>query len=148
MSRKSASIGSRRCRDEFIAYAKANPGKINIASGGIRSPSHLFGELFKMMTGIRTVHVLYRGAAPALADLLAGQVQVSFVATPGSIEYIRAGKLRPLAVTIATRSEALPGIPTVGEFVPGYEASGWSGIASPKNTPTEVIDKLARTFEL
>jgi tripartite-type tricarboxylate transporter receptor subunit TctC len=129
---------------EFIAYAMANPGRINMASGGIGSTGHVFGELFKMMTGVTTVHVPYRGAGPALADLLAGQVQVYFVATLASIEYISAGKLRPLAVTTATRSEALPDIPTVGEFVPGYEGSGWSGIGSPKNTPTEVIDKLNR----
>jgi tripartite-type tricarboxylate transporter receptor subunit TctC len=129
---------------ELIAYAKANPGKINIASGGIGSASHVFGELLKMMTGIKTVHVPYRGQGPALADLLAGQVQVFFVPTPASIEYIKAGRLRALAVTTAMRSEALPDIPTVGEFVPGYEASGWSGFGSPKSTPTEVIDKLNR----
>jgi tripartite-type tricarboxylate transporter receptor subunit TctC len=129
---------------EFIAYAKANPGKINMASAGIGSTGHVVGELFKMMTGVDMVHVPYRGAALVLSDLLGGQVQVSFVATLASIGYIRAGKLRPLAVTTATRSEALPDIPTVGEFVPGYEASGWSGIGSPKNTPTEVIDKLNR----
>src|SRR5262249_12007179 len=129
---------------ELIAYAKANPGKLTMASSGIGTPSHVFGELFKMMTGVNLMHVPYRGQAPALADLLAGQVQVYFIATPASIEYIRAGKLRALAVTTATRSEALPDIPTVGEFVPGYEGSGWSGIGSPKNTPTEVIDKLNR----
>ena len=127
---------------EFIAYAKANPGKINIASAGTGSAGHVFGELFKMMTGINTVHVPYRGAAPALADLVAGQVQAYFAPTAASIEYIRAGKLRALAVTTATRSEALPDIPAVNEFVPGYEASGWSGFGSPKGTPTEVIDKL------
>src|SRR5262245_54354645 len=127
---------------EFIAYAKANPGKINIASGGIGSAGHVFGELFKMMTGINTVHVPYRGAAPALADLLAGQMQAYFAPTTASIEYIRADKLRALAVTTATRSEVLPNVPTVGEFVPGYEANGWSGFGSPKDTPTEVIDKL------
>ena len=127
---------------EFIAYAKANPGKINIASAGTGSAGHVFGEWFKMMTGINTVHVPYRGAAPALADLVAGQVQAYFAPTAASIEYIRAGKLRALAVTTATRSEALPDIPAVNEFVPGYEASGWSGFGSPKGTPTEVIDKL------
>src|SRR6516225_5485226 len=127
---------------EFIAYAKANPGKINIASAGTGSAGHVFGELFKMMTGINTVHVPYRGAAPALADLVAGQVQAYFAPTTASIEYIRACKLRALAVTTATRSEALPDIPAVNEFVPGYEASGWSGFGSPKGTPTEVIDKL------
>ena len=129
---------------EFIAYAKANPGKINIASAGAGGAGHVFGELFKMMTGINTVHVPYRGAAPALADLLAGQVQAYFTPTAGSIEYIRAGKVRALAVTTATRSEALPDIPAVNEFVPGYEASGWSGVGAPKATPAEVIDKLNR----
>jgi tripartite-type tricarboxylate transporter receptor subunit TctC len=127
---------------EFIAYAKANPGKINMASAGIGSTGHVVGELFKMMAGVDMVHVPYRGAALVLSDLLGGQVQVSFVATLASIEYIRAGKLRPLAVTTATRSEVLPDIPTVGEFVPGYEASGWSGIGSPKNTPSRIVDKL------
>jgi tripartite-type tricarboxylate transporter receptor subunit TctC len=129
---------------EFIAYAKANPGKINMASGGIGSTTHIFGELFKMMTGVNMQHVTYRGQGPALGDLLAGQVQIMFVTTAASIEYIRAGRLRALAVTTATRSEALPDIPTVSEFVPGYEASGWSGFGSPKSTPTEVIDKLNR----
>jgi tripartite-type tricarboxylate transporter receptor subunit TctC len=128
---------------EFIAYAKANPGKINMASGGIAA-LHVFGELFKMMTGVNLVHVPYRGQAPALADLLAGQVHVMFPNIVVSIEYIRAGRLRALAVTSATRSAALPEIPTVGEFVPGYEASGWSGFGSPKSTSTEVIDKLNR----
>jgi tripartite-type tricarboxylate transporter receptor subunit TctC len=128
---------------EFIAYAKANPGKINMASGGIAA-LHVFGELFKMMTGVNLVHVPYRGQGPALADLLAGQVHVMFPNIVVSIENIRAGRLRALAVTGATRSEALPDIPTVSEFVPGYEASGWSGFGSPKSTPTEVIDKLNR----
>jgi tripartite-type tricarboxylate transporter receptor subunit TctC len=129
---------------EFIAYAKANPGKINMASAGSGSTSHVSGELFKMMTGVNLVHVPYRGAGPVLVDLLAGVVQVYFSPTPPAIEYIKAGKLRALAVTTATRSDALPDVPTVGEFVPGYEASGWSGIGSPKSTPTEVIDKLNR----
>jgi tripartite-type tricarboxylate transporter receptor subunit TctC len=129
---------------EFIDYAKANPGKINMASGGIGSAPHIYGELFKTMTGVDLVQVHYRGTGPAFVDLLAGQVQIMFVNTAASIEYIRAGKVRPLAVTTALRSEALPDIPTVGEFVPGYEASGWAGIGSPKNTPTEVIDKLNR----
>jgi tripartite-type tricarboxylate transporter receptor subunit TctC len=129
---------------EFIDYAKANPGKINMASGGIGSAPHIYGELFKTMTGVDLVQVHYRGAGPALVDLLAGQVQIIFVNTAASIEYIRAGRLRALAVTTATRSEALPDIPTVSEFVPGYEASGWSGFGSPKSTPTEVIDKLNR----
>jgi tripartite-type tricarboxylate transporter receptor subunit TctC len=129
---------------EFIAYAKTNPGKISVASGGIGSAGHVFGELFKMMTGINTVHVPYRGAAPALNDLLAGQVQAYFSATAGAIEYIRAGKLRALAVATATRLEALPDIPTVNEFVPGYEVGGWFGVVAPKATPAEVIDKLNR----
>ena len=129
---------------EFIAYAKANPGKLTMASAGIGALSHVFGELFKFMTGVNLVHVPYRGAAPAITDLLAGQVQIMFVNTAPSIEYIRAGRLRALAVTTATRSEVLPDIPTVNEFVPGYEASGWFGLGSPKSTPTEVIDNLNR----
>jgi len=127
---------------EFIAYAKANSGKISMASAGIGSGSHITGELFKMMTGVNLVHVPYRGLAPALSDLLGGQVQMTFASMPSSIEYIRAGKLRALAVTTATRSEVLPDVPTVGEFVPGYEASGWYGVGAPKGTPAEVIDKL------
>src|SRR5262245_33715071 len=129
---------------EFIAYAKANPGKINMASGGIGGATHVFGELFKMMTGVNMVHVPYRGQASALADLLAGQVHVMFPTIVAPIEYIKTGRLRALAVTSATRSDALPDVPTVGEFVPGYEASGWSGFGSPKSTPPEVIDKLNR----
>jgi len=127
---------------EFIAYAKANPGRINMASGGIGTVGHVAGELFKMMTGVGMVHVPYRGAAPALTDLLGGQVQVVFIPIPGSIGYIRAGKLRALAVTTATRSDALPDIPIVGEFVPSYEASLWMGIGAPNKTPAEIIDKL------
>jgi tripartite-type tricarboxylate transporter receptor subunit TctC len=127
---------------EFIAYAKAHPGKLIMASGGIGAPSHVFGELFKFMTGVNLVHVPYRGAAPAVTDLLAGQVQVYFDPVPNSIGYIRAGKVRPLAITSATRSEALPDVPTVGEFVPGYEASFWFGIGAPKATPGEIVDKL------
>ena len=127
---------------EFIAYAKANPGKINMASGGIGTTAHVAGELFKMMTGVDMRHVPYRGSAPALIDLLGGQVQVMFDLLSTSIEYIRAGKLRALAVTTATRSEALPDIPTVNEFVPGYEASTWNGVAAPKDTPPEIIDRL------
>ena len=127
---------------EFIAYAKANPGKITMASGGIGSGNHLFGELFKVMTGVSMIHVPYRGEALALTDMLGGQVQVIFATTAGSIEYIRSGKLRALAVTSATRLEVLPDLPTVGEFVPGYEASSWYGVAAPKNTPAEIIDKL------
>ena len=127
---------------EFIAYAKTNPGKLAMASAGIGAPSHLFGELFKMMAGVDMVHVPYRSAGPALTDLLGGQVQVMFPTTVSSIEYIRAGRLRALAVTTATRSDALPDIPTVGEFVAGYEASAWLGIGAPKATPVEIVDKL------
>jgi tripartite-type tricarboxylate transporter receptor subunit TctC len=127
---------------EFIAYAKSNPGKINMASPGVGTSVHLSGELFKMMTGIDMVHVPYKGAAPALTDLLGGQVQVMFGTMPSSIEYIRAGRLRALAVTTATRSEALPDIPTVGEFVPDYEVSTWYGVSAPMGTHAEVIDKL------
>jgi len=127
---------------EFIAYAKTNPGKLNMASGGNGTAQHLAGELFKMMTGLNMVHVPYRGAAPALTDLIGGQVQVMFEAMPSSIEYIKSGKLRGLAVTTAARSEALADLPTVGDFVPGYEASTWFGIGSPSNTPVEVIDML------
>jgi len=129
---------------EFIAYAKANPGKVNYASAGNGSVSHLAAELFKMMTGIDMVHVPYRGGAPALTDLFAGRVQVFFAALAGSIASIRAGKLRALAVTTATRSDALPDTPTVGEFVPGFEASAWNGIGAPNGTPADVIDKLNR----
>jgi len=127
---------------EFIAYAKASPGKISMASAGIGSGPHVAGELFKMMTGADMVHVPYRGGGPALTDLLGGQVQVYFPTTVSSIGYIRAGRLRALAVTTATRSDALPDIPTVGEFVPGYEASFWYGVGVPKNTPAEIVDKL------
>jgi tripartite-type tricarboxylate transporter receptor subunit TctC len=127
---------------EFIAYAKARPGKVNMASNGTGTTSHVAGELFKMMTGVDMVHVPYRGAAPALTDMIGGQVQVMFDNTASSIEHIRAGRLRALAVTTATRSEALPDIPTVGDFLPGYEASTWVGFGVPKNTPDEIIDKL------
>jgi tripartite-type tricarboxylate transporter receptor subunit TctC len=127
---------------EFIAYAKANPGKLTMASGGIGTLSHVEGELFKMMTGLNLVHVPYRGLAPALTDLLGGQVQMTFASMASSIEYIRTGKLRALAVTTATRSEMLPDVPTVGEFVPGYEASTWSGVGAPKATPAEIVEKL------
>jgi tripartite-type tricarboxylate transporter receptor subunit TctC len=129
---------------EFIAYAKANPGKINIASGPIGGASHVSGELFKMMTGAHMLLVSYRGTAPAVTDLLGGQVQVMFLSPVGSIEYIKAGTLRALAVTTAKRSEALPEIPTVDEFVPGYETSQWYGVGVPKNTPTDIVDKLNR----
>ena len=127
---------------EFIAYAKANPGKVNYASGGNGTAQHLAGELFKIMTGVDMVHVPYRGDAPALTDLIGGQVQVMFGNMPSSIEHIRAGKLRPLAVTTAARSEALPDLPPVGDFVPGYEASTWQGLGAPGNTPAEIVDKL------
>jgi tripartite-type tricarboxylate transporter receptor subunit TctC len=127
---------------EFIAYARANPGKVNMASGGNGTAGHLSGELFKMMAGINMVHVPYRGEAPALTDMLGGQVQAMFGTMPASIEYVRAGKLRPLAVTSARRSELLPDLPTVGDFVPGYETSAWQGIGAPKNTPAEIINKL------
>src|SRR5262244_3331199 len=127
---------------EFIAHAKANPGKVNMASAGTGTPPHLVGALFKAMADVDMVHVAYRGGAPALTDLIGRQVQVMFVGTPASIEYIRSGKLRPLGVTTATRSEVLPDVPTVGEFVPGYEASTWFGVGAPKNTPSQIIDKL------
>ena len=127
---------------EFIDYAKANPGKINMASAGSGNLSHVAGELFKAMTGVNMLHVPYRGGAPAMTDLIGGQVQVYFSTISESIEYIRAGSLRALAVATATRSQVLPDIPTLGEFVPGYEAIGWQGIGAPKNTPTDIIDKL------
>jgi tripartite-type tricarboxylate transporter receptor subunit TctC len=129
---------------EFIAYARANPEKLNMASAGIGTSIHVSGELFKMMTGLRMAHVPYRGSAPMLTDLMGGQVQVTFDNLPASIEFIRAGKLRPLAVTTATRSEALPDVPTIGQFVPGYEASAWFGIGAPRNTPPDVIATLNR----
>ena len=127
---------------EFIAYVKANPGKVNMASAGNGTPQHIFGELFKMMAGVDLTHVPYRGGAPATTDLLGGQVQVIFSPLPESIEYIKAGKLRPLAVTTATRLDVLPNIPTVGDFLPGYEGAGWLGLGAPRNTPAEVIDTL------
>jgi tripartite-type tricarboxylate transporter receptor subunit TctC len=127
---------------EFIAYAKANPGKISMGSGGNGSPAHVIGEHFKMMTGVKLVHVPYRGGAPALTDLIGGQIQVAFIDMAASIQYIRAGKLRALAVTTAGRSEALPDIPTIGDLVPGFEASQWVGLSAPKNSPIEVIDRL------
>jgi tripartite-type tricarboxylate transporter receptor subunit TctC len=127
---------------EFIAYAKTDPGKINFASAGIGSTPHVAGELFKMMTGGNLVHVPYRGGGPALTDLLSGQVQVAFASLPGSIEYIKAGRLRAVAVTTATRSQVLPDVPTVCEFVPGYEASSWYGVGAPKTTPVEIVEKL------
>ena len=127
---------------EFIAYAKANPGKINMATAGNGSGPHIYGELFKMMAGVDLVTVAYRGGLTGLTDLLAGQVQVMFEGTASSLAYIRAGKLRALAVTTAARSAALPDVPTVGEFVAGYEASGFFGIGAPKNTPGEIVDRL------
>jgi tripartite-type tricarboxylate transporter receptor subunit TctC len=127
---------------EFIAYAKANPGKLNFASGGIGATQHMAAELFMFMTGVEMRHVPYRGSAPALIDLLSGQVQVMFDLMPASIGYIRADKLRALAVTTATRSEALPDLPPISDFVPGYEASTWNGVVAPKGTPAAAIDKL------
>jgi tripartite-type tricarboxylate transporter receptor subunit TctC len=129
---------------EFIAYAKANPARINMASSGYGAFDHVSGELFKMMGGVNMIHVPYRGGAPAIIDLLGGQVQVYFSGVAGTIEYIRAGKLRALAVTAATRWEALPDVPTVSDFLPGFEAIFWSGVGAPKNTPAEIVDKLNR----
>jgi tripartite-type tricarboxylate transporter receptor subunit TctC len=129
---------------EFIAYAKANPEKVNMASAGNGSAPHMAGELFKMMAGVNLVHVPYRGQGPALSDLLGGQVQVLFAATPGTTDYIATGKLRALAVTTAARAKMLPELPTIADFVPGYEASQWYGISAPKNTPAEIVGKLNR----
>ncbi len=129
---------------DLIAYAKANPGRINMASAGNGSSGHLAGELLKMMAGIDMVHVPYRGGGPALTDLLGGQVQVYFSVLPDSMEHIRAGRLRPLAVTAATRWEALPDVPTVSESVPGYEASGWQGVGAPDHTATDIVERLNR----
>ena len=131
---------------ELIAYAKANPGKLNMASSGNGSTIHMSGELFKMLTGINMVHVPYRGGAPALTDLLAGQVHVMFDNIPTCAEHVKSGKLRGLAVTSTTRSEVLPDLPTVADFLPGYEASAWYGISAPKNTPPEVVEKLNKTI--
>ena len=127
---------------EFIAHAKANPGKINMGSGGVGTSIHVSGELFKMMTGVEMLHVPYRGGAPALTGLIAGQVQVMFDTMPESIGFIRAGSLRPLAVTTAERAPVLPEVPRVSDFVPGYEASAWYGVGAPRNTPAEIIDRL------
>jgi len=129
---------------EFIAYAKANPDKVNMASAGNGSAPHLAGELFKMMAGVNLVHVPYRGQGPALSDLLGGQVQVLFAATPGTTDYITTGKLRALAVTTAARAEVLADLPTIGTFIPGYEASQWYGIGAPRATPADIIEKLNR----
>jgi tripartite-type tricarboxylate transporter receptor subunit TctC len=127
---------------EFIAYAKVNPRKLSFASPGIGTTPHVAGELFKMMAGVDMVHVPYRGGAPAVTDLIGGQVQLMFDNTGSSIEHIRAGKVRALAVTAATRAEALPDLPTVGDFVPGFEASAWFGVGAPRNTPAEIIERL------
>jgi tripartite-type tricarboxylate transporter receptor subunit TctC len=129
---------------EFIAYAKANPGKINMASSGNGTVPHVAGELFKMMTGVDMVHVPYRGGALALTDMIAGQVQVMFDNIPTAMEFVRGGKLRGLAVTGAARSETLPELPTVADFLPGYEATSWYGLGAPKGTPADIIDKLNR----
>jgi tripartite-type tricarboxylate transporter receptor subunit TctC len=133
---------------EFIAYAKANPGKINMATAGVGSPPHIYGELFSAMAGVDLIPVHYRGGGLGLVDLLGGQVQVMFEGITSSIEYVRAGKLRVLAVTTATRSEALPDISTVSEFVPGYEASGWFGLGAPRNTPAQIINTLNREINV
>jgi tripartite-type tricarboxylate transporter receptor subunit TctC len=127
---------------EFIAHAKANPGKLNMASGGVGTPVHMAGELFKMMSGVSLVHVPYRGSAPALADLIGGQVQVMFDTVSSSIDHIKTGKLRPLAVTTATRLSVLPGVPSLGEAVPGYEVISLQGIGAPRNTPPEIVHRL------
>jgi tripartite-type tricarboxylate transporter receptor subunit TctC len=131
-----------RTVSEFIAYAKANPGKVNYASAGNGTSSHVSGELFKMMAGVQMVHVPYRGQGPAVTDLLGGQVQIMFGSMPTTIEYIRAGSLRALAATSAKRWEGMSDLPTVSDFVPGYEASQWYGIGAPRNTPAEIVDKL------
>jgi tripartite-type tricarboxylate transporter receptor subunit TctC len=127
---------------EFIAHAKANPGKLTFASSGNGTSVHMSGELFKFMTGITMVHVPYRGVAPALADLIGGQVQVLFDTAPNTIEYIKAGRLRALAVTTTTRNPAMPNLPTVAEFLPGYESSAWYGVSAPKGTPTDIVEML------
>jgi tripartite-type tricarboxylate transporter receptor subunit TctC len=129
---------------EFIAYAKANPGKVSMASAGVGSGPHAAGELFKMMAGVNMVHVPYRGQGPALTDLLGGQVQLYFAGLPSSVQYVRAGRLRALAVTTGTRSEALPDIPTLSEFLPAYEASYWAGFCTPQGTPVQIVEKLNR----
>jgi tripartite-type tricarboxylate transporter receptor subunit TctC len=127
---------------EFIAYPKANPGKVNMATGGTGSSAQLYGELFKRMTSVDLTPVAYRGSGPALIDLIAGQVQVTFDPLASSIEHIRAGKLRPLAVTTVARLEVLPDVPPIADFVPGYEASGWQGLGAPRNTPSGIIERL------
>jgi tripartite-type tricarboxylate transporter receptor subunit TctC len=127
---------------EFIAYAKANPGKVNMTSGGIGTGGHVAGELFNMLTGLNMTHVAYRGGGPALVDILGGQVQLMFDTIPSSIEYVRTGKVRALAVTAPARMESMPALPTVSEFVPGFEASAWFGVGAPRGTPMEIIEKL------
>ena len=131
---------------EFIAYAKAHPGKINMASAGIGGPHHVCGEMFKYMAGVDLVHVPYRGSTPALTDLLAGQVQMMFDVTPSSLPHIKAGNLRPLAVTTAVRANVLPDVPVMADYLPGYEASAWVGFGVPKNTPAAIVEKLSATF--
>jgi tripartite-type tricarboxylate transporter receptor subunit TctC len=131
---------------EFVDYAKANPGKISMASGGTGAASHMSGELFKLMTGVTMVHVPYRGSPQALTDLIGGQVQIMFESVPASIEHVRTGKLRALAVTTASRAEALPDVPALGDFVPNFEASTWFGVGAPKNTPPEIIDSLNKAI--
>jgi tripartite-type tricarboxylate transporter receptor subunit TctC len=133
---------------EFITYAKANPGKLNVASSGSGTTLHIAGELFKLMTGVNMVNVLYRGAGPARMDLLGGQVQVMFDAMPQAIEYIKKGQLRALAVTTTARSQVLPDLPTVNEFIPGFEADTWYGVCAPKNTPAEIVDKLNKEISV
>jgi tripartite-type tricarboxylate transporter receptor subunit TctC len=133
---------------EFIAYARANSGKINMASGGIGTSPHVAGELFQMMTGVNMTHVPYRGDAPAVTDLIGGQMQVMFGVMPTSIEQLKAGKLRPLAVTTDTRSPLLPDVPILGDFLPGYEASTWNGIGVPKNTPPDIVERLNKEINL
>jgi tripartite-type tricarboxylate transporter receptor subunit TctC len=130
----------------FIAYAKANPGKVNMASSGVGTSVHVAGELFNMMAGIKMTHIPYRGAGPAITDILGGQVQVMFAAMPSAFEHVKAGRLRALAVTTAARLATLPDVPAVGEFLPGYEASSWYGIGAPRTTPGEIIDTLNRTM--
>jgi tripartite-type tricarboxylate transporter receptor subunit TctC len=133
---------------EFIAYAKANPGKINMASSGTGATPHMAGELFKFMAGVNMLHIPYRGDAPAITDLIGGQVQVYFGGLAAAIEHIRAGRLRALAVTTATRLDVLPEVPTLSEFLPGYEASSWYGVGAPRNTPVEIIDKLNKEINV
>jgi tripartite-type tricarboxylate transporter receptor subunit TctC len=133
---------------ELIAYAKANAGKLNVASAGNGTASHVSAELFKMMAGVDLLHVPYRGGPPALTDLIAGRVQVTFLPTAGTIEHIKSGRLRALAVTTATRSEAFPDVPTVADFLPGYESSAWFGIGAPRSTPPDIVEKLNKEINV